>query len=50
MWHAWGKREVFTGFQFGGPKVRDNWEDLGIGWRITLNGPLIDGDQWGELD
>jgi hypothetical protein len=28
--------EVFTGFWLGGPKVRDHWEDLGIGGRITL--------------
>jgi hypothetical protein len=26
MWHAWGRREVFTGFWLGGPKVRDHWE------------------------
>jgi hypothetical protein len=36
MWHAWSRREVFTGFWLGGPKVRDHWEDLGIGGRITL--------------
>jgi len=36
MWHAWGRGEVFTGFWFGGPKVRDNWEDLVVGGRITL--------------
>jgi hypothetical protein len=29
--------EVFTGFWLGGPKVRDHWEDLGVGGRITLN-------------
>jgi hypothetical protein len=28
--------EVFTRFWFGGLKVRDHWEDLGIGGRITL--------------
>jgi hypothetical protein len=28
--------EVFTGFWLGGPKVRDHWEDLGLGGRITL--------------
>jgi hypothetical protein len=22
---------VFTGFCLGGPKVRDHWEDLGVG-------------------
>jgi hypothetical protein len=29
--------EVFTGFWLGDPKVRDLWEDLGVGWRITLS-------------
>jgi hypothetical protein len=33
---AWGKGEVFTEFWLGGPKGRDHWENLGIGWRITL--------------
>jgi hypothetical protein len=28
--------EVFTGFCLRGPKVRDHWEDLGVGGRITL--------------
>jgi hypothetical protein len=27
---------VFTGFGLGSPKVRDHWEDLGGGRRITL--------------
>jgi hypothetical protein len=36
MWHAWGRREVFTGFRLGSPKARDHWEDLGVGGRITL--------------
>jgi hypothetical protein len=36
MWHAWGKGEMFTGFWLGGPKVRDHWEDLGVGEKITL--------------
>jgi hypothetical protein len=31
-----GKREVFTGFWLGGPKERDQWEDLDVGGRITL--------------
>jgi hypothetical protein len=34
MWHAWGRGEVFTGFWLVGPKVRDHWEDLGVGGRI----------------
>jgi hypothetical protein len=32
-----GRGEVFTGLLLGGPKVRDHWEDLGIGGRITLS-------------
>jgi hypothetical protein len=35
-----GRGEVFTGFWFGGPKVRDHWEDLGVGGRITLSWAL----------
>jgi hypothetical protein len=27
---------VFTGFSLGGPKVRDDWEDLGVGGKIIL--------------
>jgi hypothetical protein len=30
-WYAWGRGEVFTGFWLGGPKLRDHWEDLGVG-------------------
>jgi hypothetical protein len=37
MWLAWGRGEVFTGFRFGGPKVRDDWVDLDVGGRITLS-------------
>jgi hypothetical protein len=37
MWHAWGRGEVFGRFWSGGPKVRDHWDDLGIGGRITLS-------------
>jgi hypothetical protein len=40
MWHAWGRGEVFTGFWLGNPKVRDYWEYLGVGKRITLNWTL----------
>jgi hypothetical protein len=36
IWHAWGREEVFRGFWLGSPKVRDHWEDLGVGVRITL--------------
>jgi hypothetical protein len=35
-----GRGEVFTGFRLGGPKVRDHWEDLGVGGRITLRWTL----------
>jgi hypothetical protein len=44
---------VFTGFWLGGPKVRDHWEDLGVGGRITLRwtwGRLgVDGANWIQL-
>jgi hypothetical protein len=43
MWHAWGRGEVFTGFWLGGLKVRDHWEDLGIGGRVDLREIGIDG-------
>jgi hypothetical protein len=35
-----GRGEVFTGFWFGGPKVRDHWEDLGVDGRVTLKWTL----------
>jgi hypothetical protein len=28
---------IFIEFWLGGPKVRDHWEDVGIGERITLS-------------
>jgi hypothetical protein len=31
MWHAWERREVFTGFWLGGPKAKYHWEDMAIG-------------------
>jgi hypothetical protein len=34
----------------GGPKVRDHWEDLGVGERITLRRTLVRWDRWDELD
>jgi hypothetical protein len=34
--HALGRGEVFIGLWLGGPKVRDLWQDLGVGGRITL--------------
>jgi hypothetical protein len=35
-----GEGEVFTGFWFGDPKVKDHWEDLGVGGRIILRRTL----------
>jgi V8-like Glu-specific endopeptidase len=32
-----GRGEVFTGFWWGRPKVRDHWEDKGVCGRITLS-------------
>jgi hypothetical protein len=52
MWHIWGRGEVFTGFWLEGVKVRDHWEDLGIGGRITLRltlGRRFDGVNWIQL-
>jgi len=37
MWYASGREEVYTVFWLGGLNVRDHWEDLGIGRRITLS-------------
>jgi hypothetical protein len=51
MWHAWARGEVFTGFWLGGPKVRDHWEEVGVGGGITLRWTLtgIDGANWLRL-
>jgi hypothetical protein len=35
-----GKGEMFTGFWLGDPKLRDHWEDLGVGGRRTLSWTL----------
>jgi hypothetical protein len=32
-----GRGAVYTGFCLGGVKVRDHWEDLSVGGRITLS-------------
>jgi hypothetical protein len=32
-----GKGEIFTGFWLGGPKLRHQWEDLGVSEKITLS-------------
>jgi len=46
-----GRGEVFTGFWLGGPRVRDHWEDLGVGGRISgwTLGKRIDGANWIRL-
>jgi hypothetical protein len=36
MW----EEEVFTGFWFGGPKIRDHWEEPDVGGRITIRWTL----------
>jgi len=35
-----GEWRGVTGFWLGGPKVREHWEDLDIGGRITLRWTL----------
>jgi hypothetical protein len=35
-----GRADVFTGIWLEGPKVRDHWEDLGVGGRMTLKWTL----------
>jgi hypothetical protein len=35
-----GRGEVFAGFWFGSPNVRDHWKDLGLGGRIKLRWTL----------
>jgi len=35
-----GRGEVLTGFWLGGPKVRDHWEDPGVGRKRTLSWTL----------
>jgi hypothetical protein len=38
------------GFRLRGPKVRDHWEDLGVGGGITLGREIgIDGANWIRL-
>jgi hypothetical protein len=39
-WHALWRGEVFTGFWLGSPKVRDHWEDLGVGGIIIIRRTL----------
>jgi hypothetical protein len=54
MWHAWGRGEVFIGFWLGGPKVKDHWEDLCVGWEDNIKLDVreigIDGANWIHLD
>jgi hypothetical protein len=49
MWHAWGRGEVFTGFWLGSLKVRDHWEDLGVGVKMDLREIGINGANWIRL-
>jgi hypothetical protein len=53
MWHAWWRGEVFSGFWLGGPRARDHWEDLGVGWEDNIKMDLgeigIDGANWIRL-
>jgi hypothetical protein len=47
-----GRGEVFTGFCLGGPKVRDHWEDLGVGKdniKLDLREIGINGVNWIQL-
>jgi hypothetical protein len=52
MWHAWGRREVFTEFWLGGQKVRGHWEDRRR-WEDNIKMDLkdigIDGEKWTRL-
>jgi hypothetical protein len=52
MWHAWGRRKVFTGFWLEGPKGRDHWEDRRR-WKDNIKLGLreigIDGANWIQL-
>jgi hypothetical protein len=41
---------MFTVFWLGSLKVSEQWEDLGVGGRITLSWTLGNRDRWGELD
>jgi hypothetical protein len=40
MWHPSGRGKVFRGFWLGGKNLRDHWEDVSIGGRITLRWTL----------
>jgi hypothetical protein len=36
----WARGEVVTGFWLGGPKGRDQWQDLVVGGSMTLSWTL----------
>lgn len=36
MQHVWVRRETCTGFQWGRPKERGNWQDLSIERKTIL--------------
>jgi hypothetical protein len=40
VWCAWDRGELFTGFWMGDLKVRDTWEVLDVGGRLTLRWTL----------
>jgi hypothetical protein len=40
MWNRWGDGRGVFKVLVGWPEVRDHWEDLGVGGRITLRWTL----------
>jgi hypothetical protein len=46
MWHALGRREVFTGFWLGGLKGRNHWED---NIKMDLREIVFSGVNWIQL-
>jgi hypothetical protein len=44
MWHAWGRREVFTVFWYEDLKARDHWEEDNI--KMVLREIEIDWTNW----
>jgi hypothetical protein len=37
MWHVWGTEEAHTGFWWGNLRVKERFEDPGIGQKIIVN-------------
>jgi hypothetical protein len=53
MWHAWKRRERYTGFWWETPKERDHLEDLGVGEKMGsewILGILAWGGVWIGFD